>query len=485
MISANIAAERAVLGGICRYGNQAYFDVCDIIRESTFTLDSNQILYKCISNILERDNNSTIDLPSILSSASSLGLSYVYDKPLEIQHLNTIMSFPADLRSIRKFAGIISKLEVGRLLQSQLLVAKESIDEITGEESLASILGLAENAIFDFSSLLNDSDTIKRLGSGAVELVNYLANNPVDQIGISTGYKHYDESIGGGLRNGTVNVIAGRSKSGKSLISANIAYHIAANEGIPVLYLDTEMLTEDQLMRGLAMISMVPINDIETGKFALDPIKKAKVEDAARQIENKNFFHQCIGGVSFEEQIALMRRWILKEVGFNSDGTAKKCVIVYDYIKLMTDDAIKGNIQEHQAIGFLMTGLHNFSVRYKLPIVASIQINRDGLTKEGVEVISQSDRVVWLCSNCSIFKKKSDEEVAQDGPENGNRKLVVLVARHGAGMEDGDYVNFHMKGWCAKITEGQLHSKLNERPNDDLNKGGFEIQNDDEDIPFE
>jgi hypothetical protein len=144
-----------------------------------------------------------------------------------------------------------------------------------------------------------------------------------------------------------------------------------------------------------------------------------------------------------------------------------------------------GNMQEYQAIGFLMTGLHNFALRYKIPILAFIQLNRDGVTKESVEAVSQSDRVIWLCSNFSIFKKKSDEEIAQDGPENGNRKLVPVVARHGEGLSDGDYINFHMKCWCGKITEGRLHSDNVCGQSSNLNEGGFEVTNADDEIPFD
>ena len=43
---------------------------------------------------------------------------------------------------------------------------------------------------------------------------------------------------------------------------------------------------------------------------------------------------------------------------------------------------------------------------------------RDGITKESTDTASGSDRIVWLCSNFTIYKRKSDEEIAKDGPEN-------------------------------------------------------------------
>ena len=78
-----------------------------------------------------------------------------------------------------------------------------------------------------------------------------------------------------------------------------------------------------------------------------------------------------------------------------------------------------------------------------------------------------------MCSNFSIFKRKTDEEIAEDGPDNGNRKLVPIISRHGGGLDDNDYINCHMKGWCAKITEGKTRQEVVNNTGDD--KDGFVI----------
>ena len=128
-----------------------------------------------------------------------------------------------------------------------------------------------------------------------------------------------------------------------------------------------------------------------------------------------------------------------------------------------------------------MTSLHNFAIRYEVPILAFIQLNRDGITKESTDTASGSDRIIWLCSNFSIYKAKSDEEIAKDGPENGNRKLVPLIARHGQGLQDKDYINVNMIGKYGKLTEGKTAFELEDGTNliDDDQLGS---QNDD--IPF-
>jgi len=99
-----------------------------------------------------------------------------------------------------------------------------------------------------------------------------------------------------------------------------------------------------------------------------------------------------------------------------------------------------------------------------------VQLNRDGITKESTDAVSGSDRLIWLCTSFTIFKSKSAEELAEDGPEAGNRKLVPIVARHGGGLDDGDYINMNMLGSHAKLIELQTR---NERKNNPIGDTGL------------
>lgn len=485
MILSDPSAERAVLAGICSYNDEAYYDVADIIQETSFTIDSNAVIFKCLKKICESGTNNVIDIASIYSAAKELSLDHILLKKEEAQHLKAIIDFPVSLENVRKFAAKIRKLEIARLLRQQLEIAQDKILDVTGSEPVSSIIGLAEDSIFNFTSLLNDTDNApEKIGKSLDDYIKSLENNKVDQIGIPTGFPIYDQSIGGGLRKGTVNVIAARPKTGKTLLSDNMSTNIA-KIGLPILNMDTEMTKEDHINRILAMMTEIEINDIETGKFSDSTDKKLKISQAADNLKDMKIYHKSIAGKPFEDQLAIMRRWLVKEVGLNDDGTAKDCVIFYDYLKLMDSAGISQDMKEYQVLGFMMTSLHNFAIRYKVPIVAFVQLNRDGITKESTDTASGSDRIIWLCSNFTIFKRKSDEEIAEDGPNNGNRKLVPLISRHGGGLDDNDYINCYMKGWCAKITEGRTRlDVVNNKAGQDE---GFKIiddKNNEQEISF-
>jgi|694.fasta_scaffold00762_46 replicative DNA helicase len=487
MILADPSAERAVLSGICRYGESVYLDVADILQDSSFTIDSNKIIYSCIKHICDKQESSSIDIASIYSAAQEIGVSHVLLKKEESQHLKAILDFPVNRENIPKFAAKIKKLQIARLLHEQLEAAKEKLLDVNGSEPVSSILAIAEDTVFDFTSLINDTDNNPVfMGDGISEYIQNLIDNPIDQVGIPTGFPVYDSAIGGGLRRSTVNVIAARPKTGKTLLVDNMGWHVSTL-GIPVLNLDTEMTKEDHINRLLAMITETEINSIETGKFANSQDKKSKIDKAVDMLKQSKIYYKSIAGKPFEEQLALMRRWIVKDVGLEDDGSAKPCVIFYDYLKLMDTQGMSQDLKEYQVLGFMMTALHNFATRYKVPIVAFVQLNRDGITKESTDTASGSDRIIWLCSNFTIFKRKSDDEIAEDGPNEGNRKLVPIISRHGGGLDDNDYINCHMKGWCAKITEGRTKLEIANNIGSKNNNGNdFTIENepDSKNIPF-
>lgn len=477
------SAERGVLAGICKYGDECYFDVADILSEDVFVIDTNKILFACISYIFEKDNSAKIDLAYIYSAARELGFSEVLGSKEESLHVKAILDFPVSKDNIRAFSAKIKKLHIARTILESLNSAQYELQNITGSESVGQILSIAENHVLGISNSLNDTnnDPIS-IGNDIEEYIDHLENSPIQQPGLSTGFPVFDKAIGGGLRKGTVNVIAARPKTGKTLLADNMGYHLA-NNGIPVLNMDTEMMPEDHINRVMAMVTEIGITDIETGAFAKSQDLRHKIHKAKDHLKTINLFYKSIAGKAFDEQLSIMRRWIMKEVGLNEDGTAKDCVIIYDYLKLMDSQGVSQDMKEYQILGFMMTQLHNFATKFKIPIIAFVQLNRDGITKETTDTASGSDRIIWLCSNFSIFKRKSDEEIAEDGPNNGNRKLIPVVSRHGSGLEDNDYINCHMKGWCAKITEGNTRIEIS----NGLNNNGFEVQNNEDDasqIPF-
>lgn len=468
----NLASERAVLAGICQYGLDVYLDI-DFISVDHFNDSMNQVLFKCVSEIINKNNK--VDLTSILSIANDLGVYDQINNKEEIGFIRSLFNFPIHKDNVLSHAAKIAKLKLARDLKKTLKLCDKEMDVVTGEEDVMDIISKIEEPILNATSEIYQSSNNKTeiIGEDVDQYVNYLAENPSDFAGIPTGFDRYDIAIGGGLRRKSVDLIAARPKIGKSMFGDAVALNVTSKLDIPVLMLDTEMSKDDHLNRMLASLSGVEINRISTGKFAQNPMELEKLQQASDKLRALKYHYISIAGQTFENILAIMRKWIYQHVGFDENGRTNDCLIIYDYLKLMGSEGISSSMQEYQVLGFQITKLHNFCVKYDVPCLSFVQLNRDGITKESTDVVSGSDRLIWLCTSFSIFKMKSDEEIAEDKIENGNRKLVPVVSRHGSGLDDGDYVSVKMFGSIGKIEEGKTRNEIHIKGKQ--KSDGFEI----------
>lgn len=448
----NELVENSLLSGIIKYGYTSYLDAVELVNSDCFSSFTNKIIFDCIGKIYNLDNNSKIDMSSIMSATDSIGYRGYFDSADKKNHLLEIFAISVEKENIVKFAGKLKKINIAKQAYLKLDNAKHNLVAVTGDENINDILNYCD---INIEECFQADISAKHLADGTRTRMAELIQNPVKQVGISTGYPIYDYAIGGGLRGGSVNVLGARAKVGKSTVCTNIAYHVSSNLDIPVLYLDTELRKEEQEDRILARISQIDVNLIGTGQFAGNQFKQNQVIQAISKLENIPYYHLNIAGMSFEAQLNAARQWIIKKVGVDQvTGRANKCVIIYDYLKLMSDDSIK-SMQEYQALGFMMTQLHNFAVKYDLPIFATVQINREGIDKDSSGNISGSDRILWLCTNYTVFRNKTEEEINIDPLNNGNKKLIVLDARHGPGLDYRNYINMKMNGSTCTLVEGK------------------------------
>ncbi len=453
-------SEKALISNIINYGLESYYDInVTGVNQETFTDFKHQTIYLCCKDLFDRQNIKKIDIPLIISTAKTLGYeNWVQEYEID-QYLSDITSIETQIESGAALAKRLRKLEVGNKINDSAKEIQGEVKNISGEESLGDIFGIVEKRFADLADLLTDSSAEPvNIGKSVFDHVKDLEENPVDQIGIPTGFPIFDKCIGGGLRKHAITVIGARAKVGKSTFCKNVGWNVA-KAGIPVLILDTEMQTEDQINRLLSTVSDINISDIESGKFRQ---QKQKMEKAIADIQQTNIMHKNISGMSLESQFAIVRKWLIRNVGLDADGRAKDCLLIYDYIKMMDADDI-GKLQEHQAIGFLMTALQNLAVKYDIPILTAAQLNRDGISREDTAAIGASDRISMYASSISLLKWKTEEEMALEHYNCGNQKLVPLISRYGPPMDPGDYINISFDHSKNKMIEDGTRSHSQEK----------------------
>ena len=490
----NVTAERAVLAGLIQHGYDAFIEVDQLLNEEAFSQEENYIVYSCLKKLFEE--SATVDLPTLFSAAKTIGLDGLFLDRVPKDYYKKLSAIDVDLSNVTKQAVSLCKFDIARKVYETASKIQKDVSEITGDETISEIMSIGESPFFEFSSTLNDrtDNSPVDISEDIDDYIQHLIDNPCEMMGISTGFPRFDKCIGGGLRRKNVDLIAARAKAGKSMFADSVAMHVAGKLGIPVLMLDTEMSKEDHVNRLLASISDIEINHISTGDFAKSKGMRERILRATESLKEIPYKYVTIAGRSFEETLSTMRRWIVKDVGKDENGRTNPWLIIYDYLKL-TSAAQMNDMKEFQALGYQMQSLVNFAIAEDVPCLSFVQLNRDGITRESEDVISGSDRLSWFCSSLTIFKKKSEEEIAEDGGESGNRKLVPLLSRHGGGLSDDfDYINMHLNGGYGRIDEGFTKSEYileNKRQKEgfdndvDNNKEGFVVEEDiDPEKPF-
>jgi replicative DNA helicase len=443
----DVAAERATLSGLYRHGVDAWADVSDILSPQTFTVLTNEIIFKAFQYLFDVKNLRTIDKSSLFSAVNELGFSYIWQNPDDIAQVKAIVETPIALENVRVWAVKIKKLDVARGLREAHIQSIKDIDSISGDESVDEIISTAEKRILTFAMAQNNDEETIHIAHNLDEYIEYIRTHKVEQVGISTGYPLFDMAIGGALRRKTINTIIARTKAGKSTLGGCIGLYVSGRLQIKTLILDTEMDKETQISRIIPNIiyrlnegNNVSITEFETGRFIDDKEKDNAVLDAADRLKKTKLFYRNIAGKDFDEIISIIRRFIYKEVGF-TDGRTNDCLIIYDWLKISNPKDITNSVSEYQRMGFIITALHDIAEKYDVPMLCFGQSNRGGINDEDGSVVGVSDRISWFSSSISLYREKTEEETAEN-PDAGNRKLIPLYVRHGEGLKPGDYINF-------------------------------------------
>lgn len=460
--------ERALLGTILKNGKDALIDADAIVDSTDFSLPINRAIYLSMKSLSE-ENCDRFDLESIKLKIRALGFGDLLNSTKDIEYLELLDSSNFAKDNIPLFAMQIKKYAVVRDLYDRYQSATKYLEGITGQEPLSEIINNAEGTIVDFTSGITPN-TIEQLTKNIDEYIEeVLTKEEIDQVGIPTGFPIWDDAIGGGPRRGTIAVIGSRSKVGKSNLALNQSINIASR-GIPVLYLDSELTKVLQQARMICMKSGCPIYAFETGKFRHNPEIVKNVKDASQVLNTMPLYYESISGMDISEVLQIVRRWLVRHVGFNAQGKANDCVIIYDYLKLTTGEELTKHTPEYIVLGLAITSMHDFAVKYDVPFITYVQLNREGIEGDDTSIIAGSDRILWLCSSMTILRNKDENDISLGcGFEHGNKKLRVLETRHGSGLEvDCDYINLKCSlrpgvsklEACGSIREGLKYSDV-------------------------
>jgi replicative DNA helicase len=293
------------------------------------------------------------------------------------------------------------------------------------ETDLNEYLSETEAGFRDISIEYQIEEGVQKLGDGIGDRLKDRLLRPQDVIGLKTGWQSFDKASLG-LVDGELTIVGARSKVGKSTVLLNWCKKIAVEDNVPILYIDTEMYKEEQEDKLLSMLSGVPHDEIRNGMFGKDTMngyakdKIKAVQEASAKLKKAPLYHIYLPNFTLEKVQALARKYQIEH---------DVKLIVFDYIKLPSSNGNLGD-KEHQALGYLTSGLKDLAGKLQVPVISAVQLNRGAVGAEEIDegMIAGSDRILFLANRVCLLRRSTEEEYAYTG---ASHQFKIMAQRMG------------------------------------------------------
>ncbi|MEM8983634.1 MAG: replicative DNA helicase [Pseudomonadota bacterium] len=357
----SLEAEQSLLGGLMLDGT-AWDRVADVVAADDFyRQDHAKIFAACATLIDKRVELDAVTLSQHLDSLGQLnevgGLDY----------LSALSSETPNAANVRAYAKIVRERA---LLRSLVTVGNEIAGSVfnTDGNGATELVEKAEQAIFQIAETGQAAGAglrpIQELLPGVVDEIDRRYKRGGEPVGISTGFKDFDE-LTTGLQPSDLIIVAGRPSMGKTTFAVNIAENAALGASkVPTAIYSMEMSAEQLMFRMMSSLGQVTLPKLRTGKLVDQDW--ARINSAVQLLGEAPVFIDDTPGLTPTELRARARRLKRQhDLG----------LIVVDYLQLME---VPGDKSENRAteISTISRSLKALAKEINVPVIALSQLNR-------------------------------------------------------------------------------------------------------------
>lgn len=288
----------------------------------------------------------------------------------------------------------------------------------------------ASNAIDTvFNSVNNQRTSFGLTGAMATELSrlqeSYINPEKAKSRYIPTGFSQLDSMLNGGLRRGTLNVIAARPGMGKTALGVNIITNIAMNENItkPVLFFSLEMKCDEIVLRQMTSFAKVTIPQIENNRMTKENWDQIllKQRKMLRYDTKGDPLEMFIIDDSSTLSPARLKTAIKRNIGTYGGVSA----VLIDYVQLMEAD--KSFEYKHQELSDISRKLKDIANEFNIPIIALAQLNKAVDSRANKRPmpsdIGECDKIVHTADTIMLLHR---EELYTPNEENFGKATLIL-----------------------------------------------------------
>jgi replicative DNA helicase len=453
-----VSLEEAVLGALM-LEKDSIAKVLDILKPSSFYVESHQKIYTAMRSLFER--SAPIDLLTIHEELKKSGELESVGGPGYLVELTHRVGSAANLEY---HAKIITQ----KYIQRELIKVSSQIIHNAFEDTMDifDMLDEAERGLFDITqqNLNRSYQAIGPLAASVQKQLEILSQKEDGLTGVPTGFFNLDKVTSGWQPSDLV-IVAARPGMGKTAFVLSMARNAALDFKKPVALFSLEMSSHQLVQRLISAEAEIESSKLRNAK--LEPHEWIQLQQAIEKLAEVPIFIDDTAGINIFELRAKCRR--MKQ---QHDIQ----MIIIDYLQLMTGggDNKKSGTRE-QEISMISRSLKSLSKELNVPVIALSQLSRAVETRNNSRrpqlsdlresgAIEQDADIVTFIYRPEYYGITEDEGISNKGVAE------IIIAKHRNGALEDVRLRFIEK--FAKFTNYESHDFSFLNAGDLLNPSG-------------
>lgn len=210
----------------------------------------------------------------------------------------------------------------------------------------------------------NEDETLAQIVSGVVEDIEQRMRDPDQAPGVPTGFRDYDELLGGFQKTDLI-VLAARPGVGKSSLMLNAALN-AAKKGIHIGVASQEMSREQVVHRLIAMEADLNLKTMREGRMNNDQYKAF--------VKAYGLIGTLPIAVTDANRLTPQR---LRSKALRWQARDGLDLLMVDYLQILSSGGLFRSSERVQEVSYFARELKQMARELRVPVLAAAQLNRE------------------------------------------------------------------------------------------------------------
>lgn len=430
----SLEAEAGIIASLIHKPDFIFFS--DDLFPSYFTSSQNRYIYIAIQDLVSKGIRN-IDAYNIIEDLSSSEATKRYADELTIEGLQELIELSDILarNTTEEYRLLVSNVVDAALRRTLLTKLKECESlccDRSAENLERSIYELVDEAMLGFSTTEDVPEFKDVVDDVWQQIENHQDGN---ESGIPFKFPTLNQYVT--IDPQELIVVGAPKKGAKSMFMLNEAVDLLRQDK-SVMYIDSELSDRLFLCRLVSHLTGIEFVRIRNGRYNEE--EKERIREAILWVKSKKFIHLYIP--IFE------RETIYKAVRKASHRFGKLDILMVDYLKATGEADAYATYAE---LGKLSDMIKNdIAGAMDIAAIAAAQLTDTGKLADSAKIARNASTVILLLD-------KDPKEIAADGINCGNKKMIVQFNRNGAQHIQGEYIDIKFNGSLISLEEAEQH----------------------------